>query len=216
LPTTTRCGDSAQEVASAGFEAIGESDVANRRRKRKSQFLDETSSSETADERSFELTDDLSEQIEAWAEEAARAHGLQLFDVESLKRGRWIFRIYVDMPGEIVPGEGGVNVDDCADVSRYVEAYMDADDRIPETYVLEVSSPGVERELKKPKHLKQAEGQKVQLVVREQVAGKNKVIGTLLSFDDGVLTLDIDEADEPVEVAWDTVKKAQLKYDFDF
>ena len=190
--------------------------MANRRRKRKSQFIDEESSSDGESRGSFQLTDDLKSEVEAWAEEASQAHGLQLFDVEALVRGRWIFRIYVDKPGDIVPGESGVNVDDCADVSRYVEAYMDADDRIPETYVLEVSSPGVERELKKPKHLKQAESQKVQLVVREQVAGKNKVIGTLLSFDDGVLTLELDEVDEPVEIAWDTVKKAQLKYDFDF
>lgn len=190
--------------------------MANRRRKRKSQFLDEESSADSSTQRSFQLTDDLQDQIEAWADEATQAHGLQLFDVESQVQGRWIFRIYVDKPGDIVPGESGVSVDHCADVSRYVEAYMDADDRIPESYVLEVSSPGVERKLKKPKHLRQAEGQNVQLIVREQVDGKNKLIGKLLSFEDGVLTLELDEADEPVEVDWDVVKKAQLKYDFDF
>ncbi|MGM0556002.1 MAG: ribosome maturation factor RimP [Myxococcota bacterium] len=190
--------------------------MAKKRRKRKSQFLDEESSADTSAKRSYRLTDDLEEQVEAWAEESAQAHGLVLFDVETLQRGRWIFRIYVDKPGKIVPGESGVDVDDCADVSRYIEAYMDADDRIPEAYVLEVSSPGVERELKKPKHLEQAQGERVQLVVREQVDGKNKLIGTLLSFDDGILTVELDEADEPVEIDWDIVKKAQLKYDFDF
>lgn len=190
--------------------------MANRRRKRKSQFLEEESSADDSSTRSFRLTDELLEQVKAWADEAARAHGLVLFDVESQVQGRWIFRIYVDKPGEIVPGESGVGVDDCADVSRYVEAYMDADDRVPETYVLEVSSPGVERELKTPEHLKMAQGQKIQLVVREQVDGKNKLIGTLLSFDDGQLTVELDAAPEPVEIDWKIVKKAQLKYDFDF
>lgn len=191
--------------------------MANRRRKRKSQFLDEESSSDGSENRSYQLDDELIEQVEAWAQESAQAHNLQLFDVETQVQGRWIFRIYVDTPGEIVPGESGLNVDDCADVSRYIEAYMDADDRVPESYVLEVSSPGVERELKKPRHLEQAVGLKIQLVVREQVAGKNKVIGTLLSFEDGVLRVELEDgADEPVEIDWDVVKKAQLKYDFDF
>ena len=189
--------------------------MAKRRRKRKRQFKEEESEDETTSSSNFELTDALLEKIEDWASEAAQADGLVLIDLEALVRGRWIFRVFVERPGEVEPGEG-VNVDECAEVSRYLEAYMDADDGIPEDYVLEVSSPGVERELKKPSHLEQVVGKKVQLIVREQVNGKNKIIGRLLSFDDGVLEVELEDADEPVDIDWDAVKKAQLKYDFDF
>ena len=92
------------------------------------------------------LTPELREEIRGWAEEAADVHGLYVWDVEFLVQGRWIVRVYVDRPGA-EPGMG-INVSQCAEISRYMEALFDADDRVPEVYVMEVSSPGIERPLK--------------------------------------------------------------------
>lgn len=182
-----------------------------RRRKKKRQFFDDDSSTKAPN-----YSPELAERIEAWGEEAAQAHGLVLFDVDIVVEGRWIIRVYVDHTGPSQPGEG-VNVDECAAVSRYLEAYLDAADEVPEKYVLEVSSPGIERELKKDRHLRQAVGDRIQLIVREQVDGKNKVIGELVAYEDGILTVRLeDNPDEPVDIDWAHVKEARLKYDFDF
>lgn len=159
------------------------------------------------------MTDELREEIREWAEEAADASGLGLFDVEPAVRGRWIVRVYIERVGEIDEGEG-VSVDECAEVSRYLEAYLDADDRVPEDYVLEVSSPGLERPLKKPRHIEDAVGERVQLVTRKQVAGKNKFVAQLVSFEDGVLELEVDELDETAELEWEDVAEARLKREF--
>lgn len=180
-----------------------------RRRRRRRRDRDEEHSGGPA----REMTDDLREDIDGWADEAADASGLRLFEVEPAVRGRWIVRVYVERIGEVDEGEG-VSVDECAEVSRYMEAYLDADDRVPEDYVLEVSSPGLERPLKKPRHVEGAVGEDVQLVTRKQVAGKNKFVAHLKSFEDGVLELDVEELDEPAELEWDDVAKARLKKEF--
>jgi ribosome maturation factor RimP len=158
------------------------------------------------------MTPELREEILDWGREAADAHGLRLFDVEPTVRGRWIIRVYVERPGEVAEGEG-VNVDECAEISRYMEAYLDADDRVPENYVLEVSSPGLERPLKRPEHVAQVVGEQVELVTRVQIDGQNKVVATLTGFEDKTLELDIGDG-ETVTIDWDDVAKARLKYDF--
>lgn len=192
-----------------------------RRRKKKRQFFDDDSKGNKGEQgkssgSSPVFSPRVADQIEAWADEAAQASDLQLWDVEVDLQGRWIIRVYVDLPGMPEPKEG-VGVDDLAAVSRYIEAYLDASDAIPERYVLEVSSPGVERKLKTPEHLRQAVGENIQLVVRQQIGGKNKVIGELLAFDDGTLTVRLEDNEgEPVDIDWANVKKARLKYDFDF
>ncbi len=186
-----------------------------RRRKNKRQFFEEDDDKSSQD-KSYARSPKLAEKVEAWAEEATQAKELELFDVELVIKGRWIFRVYVDLPGEVEPGEG-VGVGECAKVSRYIEAYLDAAEDIPENYVLEVSSPGIERKLRKPKHLRQAVGNKVQLIVREQVAGKNKVIGQLMDYEDGTLSVQLEDRDgETVDIDWGNVKEARLKHDFDF
>ena len=186
-----------------------------RRRKKKRQFFDDDENKDSSN-KTVKFSSEIQDQIESWADEAAQANDLVLFDVELLVKGRWIIRVYVDHPGKVKPGEG-VNVDDCAGVSRYLEAYLDASEAIPETYVLEVSSPGIERELKKPRHLQESVGEDIQLIVRDQIAGKNKLIGKLLDYEDGTLTVQLEDAEgEPVDIDWANVKEARLKYDFDF
>ncbi|MFW5967065.1 MAG: ribosome maturation factor RimP [Persicimonas sp.] len=189
-----------------------------RRRKKKRQFFDdaEGSSEERDSSSAVRFTSETLERIEQWSEEAARAHGLSLWDVEKVTRKRWIIRVYVERPGDM-DAKQSVNVDVLAEVSRYLEAYLDAADDVRSDYVLEVSTPGVERKLRKPEHVQAAVGHRIQLVVRQQVAGKNKIVGELQAFGDDTLTVDLEEDDgAPVDIDWADVKEAQLKYDFEF
>lgn len=156
------------------------------------------------------LNAEMRQALDEWAQEAADVHGHQLWDVETTIHGRWIVRVFLDH-GDAEPGKG-INVSECAEVSRYMEAILDADERVPETYVLEVSSPGIERPLKKLGHLDRVVGHDVELVVREPVAGKNKIVGRLTAHHEGVLTIELD--DEEFEIDWDTVARAKLKFDF--
>lgn len=161
---------------------------------------------------SAELTEELRADIETWSREAAQTHGLELFDVAPTAHGRWIIRVFVERPDD--DADDGVKVDECADISRYIEAYLDAEDDVPPNYVLEVSSPGLERPLEEPRHVERAVGERVELIVREQIHGKNKIVGRLSAFDDGVLRLEFEER-EPGEVHWDDVKSARIKRRFD-
>lgn len=156
------------------------------------------------------LSNEIAEAIEGWAHEAAEVHELELYDVVTSSAGGWSVQIFVDRP-DAEPGTG-VAVEDCARVSRYVEALLDADERVPERYVLEVSSPGVERKLTKPAHYEKAVDRDVELVVREQIDGQNKVVGRLTSFEDDTLTLEMDGA--TVNIPLSGVSRAKLTFDF--
>lgn len=94
------------------------------------------------------------EEIEAYAENLflpiTQKHGFELVDVEYVKEaGSWYLRVYIDK-------EGGIAVDDCEVVSREADPILDTDDCIEESYILEVSSPGLGRPLKKDKVLQEA------------------------------------------------------------
>ncbi len=184
-----------------------------RKQRRGGPDYDEIEEEDDAREPPKRLTDDLRDRIESWADEAAEAHGLQLFKIEPAVRGRWIVRVYVERPGDFEPDPGeGVEVDECAEVSRYLEAYLDAEEGIPENYVLEVSSPGLERPLASLDELERAVGNRVQLVTREQIDGQNKVIGTLEALEGDVLDIEVDGRSFTID--WDDVKQARLKRDF--
>lgn len=155
------------------------------------------------------LTDEVRAQIDAWAEEAAEVHDLMLHEVEITSL--WKIQVFVDRP-RAQPGEG-VTIEACADVSRYVEAYLDADERVPERYTIEVSSPGIERKLKKPRHLALAVGQQVRVVTKEPIAGDNVIVGELTAFEDDVLTVHTMDADE-VQIPWSNVTRAKTEFEF--
>lgn len=189
----------------------------SRRRRRRSR-RDGGSEEEQAETRP--LTDEVREDIEAWAREAAEAHGFGVFDLEPTKHGRWIIRLYIERVGEVDEPGQDIKVDECAEVSRYMEAYLDKDDRVPESYVLEVSSPGLERPLKRLDHVERAIGERIEMIVRKQVDGRNKFVATLTGLDGETLELDVepdaeeDGAPTAATVEWSDVKKARLKQEF--
>jgi ribosome maturation factor RimP len=91
------------------------------------------------------------------AEPVIAGMGMELVDVEFLhERDSWILRLFIDKPG-------GVGLEDCEAVSRAVETAIDVENIVEHAYHLEVSSPGIERPLKKPEHFRRAEGRGVKV-----------------------------------------------------
>lgn len=155
------------------------------------------------------VTLEITKQIAMWAEEAASANGLVLFDSDITSA--WLVRIFVDRPGAVLPGQG-VNVDECVAVSRYIETLMDADDRVPESYRLEVSSPGLEREITADRQYPLVVGRRLRIVTREKVEGQNVHEGTLVEVEGQTLKIAIGETILGIEM--DNVAKAKLVFEF--
>ena len=106
-----------------------------------------------------------------------------------------------------------MTVDDCATISRSVSALLDVADPIAGAYTLEISSPGVERPLKKAQDFERFTGQKAKIVVREPVENQRAWIGVLAGFSDGRISLD-SGAGKTVSIPLDQVQKAHLKFEW--
>ena len=161
------------------------------------------------------------EEYEAKAEQMLtplmEEHGFELVDVEYVKEaGNWYLRAYVDK-------EGGITLDDCELVNRAWSDMMDADDFIEDAYILEVSSPGLGRQLKKEKDFKRSIGEDIDLhfykgqKIPGGTNGKEVTVkdltGTLLAFTMDTITIQTDFAPEYV-VNRSEVSKVNLTIDF--
>jgi ribosome maturation factor RimP len=129
------------------------------------------------------------ERVHAIAERVASSSGLELVEVELRGGGKSrMLRVFLDKPA-------GVTHEDCAQFSRDFGTILDVEDVMPGgSYVLEVSSPGLDRKLVKPDDYERFAGSKVKLMTREPVNGNRHFEGRLESFHDGRLTLDLSEA----------------------
>ncbi len=131
--------------------------------------------------------------------------GFELVDVEYVsKHGRWVLRLFIDC-------EGGMTIDDCAAVSREIGDLMDVRDIIDHEYVLEVSSPGIDRPLKKKKDFQMAAGRKVKVRIIHPREGRRNYEGVLDRVEGDMFTLLVDGAE--VLFSMEEVEKANLAYD---
>lgn len=113
--------------------------------------------------------------------------GCEIYDVEYVKEGsEWYLRCYIDKPG-------GVNIQDCENVSRALSDQLDAEDFIAGAYILEVSSPGLGRALKKDVHLQKSIGEAVELKTYRPIEKCKEFSGVLKSFDKDTVTIDTEE-----------------------
>lgn len=121
------------------------------------------------------------------AEPIAKELGLEIWDIRFVKEGaQWYLRIFIDK-------EGGVSIDDCVDMTHAINKPLDEADPIEQAYCLEVSSPGVERELTRDEHFERYIGSAVMVkTIRPTIDGKREFKGILESFDDGNITVRID------------------------
>ena len=133
--------------------------------------------------------------------------GYELVDVAYASDfGRWILRLYIDKAT-------CVTIDDCARVSREIGDLIDVKEIIDHEYVLEVSSPGLNRPLRKEKHFNQAIGKKIKVKTKTPVDGRRNYTGCLSRFEDGILYLQL--SGEVVSIPLPNVEKANIIYEFD-
>ena len=129
---------------------------------------------------------EMNEALEALMAPVAQEQGLELYDIEYVKEGAGrILRIYIDK-------EEGIDLDDCERMSRAAEVVLDEADPIPGEYRLQVSSPGVERKLSKPRHYSRFVGHKVVVKLfapHDPVSGRKKFTGILAKFEDNRLSI---------------------------
>jgi ribosome maturation factor RimP len=147
----------------------------------------------------------------------AHAHGAEVVDME-LKpdRGRWVLRVYVEKAGaaatRLSTRDAAVDLDLCASVSRDLSPALDVADLIPQAYVLEVSSPGVERPLRTEHDFVRFTGEKAKLRLRDPVDGQRVVIGILDGVQSGQVR--VKEGSRVHEVPVASVDTARLVFEF--
>lgn len=152
-----------------------------------------------------DIPDDLRRHIEPIVAD----HGCELVDVERTGgQGKTILRVIVDD----VSGDGRVDVDVLARISREVEAQLDAADAVTGSYDLELSSPGLDRVLAREKDFVAAVGEEVKVRARRPLDGRRHFKGRLVAFDDGQARIEIDGKD--VSVPFEAIEKANKIYAF--
>ena len=116
---------------------------------------------------------------EEYLEKLQKEIDFELVDVEFVKEAsQYYLRVYCDMDKE-----GGISIDDCVEISRNISAWLDKEDFIPEEYILEVSSPGLGRTLKKDKDFKRELGKEVELKTFKAINKQKEFLGILENFD---------------------------------
>ena len=115
------------------------------------------------------------------------SHGFELVDVEYVKEaGTWYLRAYIDKPG-------GITVDDCEIVSRTFSDILDEKDYIEDTYIFEVSSPGLGRPLKKEKDFARSIGEEIEIRTYRAIDKQKEFIGILVEYDKDTVTIEYED-----------------------
>jgi ribosome maturation factor RimP len=142
------------------------------------------------------------------AERVAESEGIEIVDVQLLGAGKArVLRIFIDKPS-------GVSHKDCEFMSHQVGTILDVEDVVPgSSYTLEISSPGVERKLAKPRDFERFTGKKVKFVLREPVENQTRWEGTLAGLLDGVIALE-PAAGKVIHFPLAQVEKASLKFEW--
>jgi len=144
--------------------------------------------------------------VEEISESLVVAEGMELVDLEYRREGaRWTLRLFIDK-------EGGVTVDDCARISRELGDLLDVKDVIPQAYVLEVSSPGLNRRIRKKEDFSRFAGQKVQLWLLSPKDGRRKIMGELVGVEGEEVV--VAATDGRFSVPLTDIAKAHLIYEF--
>ena len=117
----------------------------------------------------------------------------------------WVLRLVIDAPE-------GISLDDCSRVSREVGHLLEVEDPIEWPYRLEVSSPGLDRPLKRERDYVRCLGKKAKIVTREPIAGSQHLVGVLRNFADGVVTVESDQG--LIDIPLAVVTRARLVVEF--
>lgn len=134
-------------------------------------------------------------------------HHFELVDVEYVKEGgSWYLRAYIDKPG-------GITVDDCEIVNRALGDLVDEQDFIEDSYILEVSSPGLGRPLKKQRDFERSLGEEVEIRTYRMMNKQKEFRGILKAYDEGTVTIETEEGQEQI---FEKENIALIRLAFDF
>ena len=117
---------------------------------------------------------------------------IELVDVEYVREHDWYLRVFIDKAG-------GIEIDDCQALSERLEKVLDDENVIADSYILEVSSPGLDRQLKKPRDFVREQGKKVDVTLYAPVDGTKEFTGVLEGYDEDAKTVTIDGKAWPLE-----------------
>jgi len=133
---------------------------------------------------------------EALVEPLVRAEGFELIDLQYLREPTgWVLRLFIDRPGhDPMSREGGVGLDECAAVSHALDTTLDVEDVVPHAYSLEVSSPGINRALRRPEHFRRVRGKRVKVKTFGPVGQppRKSFTGTLLESSGSEITVQVE------------------------
>lgn len=153
------------------------------------------------------IRDQYEQKAEAIAEPIVSSFGFELVDVEYVKEaGTWYLRLYIDK-------EGGITIDDCEAVSRLFSDKLDEEDFIDDAYVMEVSSPGLGRPLKKEKDFKRSIGKDVEIRTYRPIDKQKEFFGILSAYDETHVTITLDDQETRV-FQRDEIALIRLAFDF--
>ncbi len=141
-------------------------------------------------------------ELESLIEPVTAGLGYELVGVEYIPQGRHsLVRVYIDRPD-------GISVDDCEKISRQVSALLDVEDPIRGQYVLEVSSPGLDRPLFSAQHFVRFAGHKSKIRLRSPLEGRRNFVGVLRGVDEGMVVMEMEEREYRLPL--DMIEKANL------
>jgi ribosome maturation factor RimP len=145
---------------------------------------------------------ELKERIRKLAEEVADQEDLELVDLELTRGRKVVLRVFIDK-------EGGVTIEDCERMSRALEALLDVEDPIKESYILEVSSPGLDRPLKGRHDFIRNMGKLARIITKDKVEMQNFFIGRIEGADENGIFLNLGK--KTVFISYDNISRANLE-----
>ncbi len=146
-----------------------------------------------------------SSNLQSLLEDSLYSYGYELVCMELTGRDKnRVLRLFIDAPG-------GISVDDCVFVSRQIGRLLDVEDPIAGNYILEVSSPGIERPLVKQEHFENVVDQNIEVATMKKIEGRRNFLGQLTRVENGVIEMRVDGYSYAIEL--NSIRRARLKPD---
>ena len=154
------------------------------------------------------------EKVRTIAERVATGYGLEIFDVQFRREAPgMVLRVRIDRPGPASTADESVSVHDCANVSRDLSAIFDVEEVVPTAYTLEVSSPGLDRPLRRPDDYRRFTGRLAKVVMREKVDGQGFFRGRIAGVEGQHVLIDGDDG-QTHRVPLAVIARAHLEVEF--
>ncbi len=150
----------------------------------------------------------IEEKVESLIKEKIQELGYELYDVQYAKEGKdYFLRVFIDK-------EDGIDLNDCEKISNEINPLLDEKDFIKEMYFLEVSSPGIERVLRKDEHLKDSIGKEIEVKLFKPIEKQKEFVGILEDYNGEKIILGSEENEEKIEIERKNISLMKLKFNW--